>query len=126
VSDPAGDGLKILLVEDHDDIAEMMLIMLRTLRHEGTRAATVAAAVEALRKQTFDLMIVDYSLPDGTGPDLMKQIKHASPPKAILLTAYGKRYVGPIQDMGFADLLEKPVEYDQLREAIDAATRPSN
>jgi CheY-like chemotaxis protein len=120
-----GGGLNILLVEDHDDIAEMMLIMLRTLRHQGVRAATVAAAVEEVRKQPFDLLIVDYSLPDGTGPDFMKQIQPYSPPKAILLTAYGKRYVGPPREMGFVDCLEKPVEYEQLKSIIETTAGKS-
>ena len=64
---PAGDALRILLVED--DLATLGVIdrLLRRRGHEVTTAESVAAAPEAGGRGEFDLVVSDIGLPDGTG-----------------------------------------------------------
>ena len=115
--------LSILVVEDHFDIAQMMVLMLRTLGHEAKAAPTVAAATEVAGKQEFDLLISDYSLPDGTGVDVLKRLKPTGLSRAILVTAFGRQFQKQAEQAGFQRYLVKPVELDDLRTAIDSVAR---
>src|SRR5687767_6312506 len=117
-SAPGAATLRILLVEDHADIAQMMVTMLRALGHDAADAPTIAAAVDLARSQTFDLLISDYSLPDGNGVEAFKQLRATGLAKAILLTAYGDQFADIARAAGFAKYLEKPVELDALDGAI--------
>jgi two-component system response regulator HydG len=115
--------LSILVVEDHFDIAQMMVLMLRTLGHEAKAAPTVAAATEVAGKQEFDLLISDYSLPDGTGVDVLTKLKPIGLSRAILVTAFGRQFQKQAEQAGFQRYLVKPVELDDLRLAIDSVAR---
>lgn len=116
-----GQGLKVLLIEDHDVVAEMMMMVLSQLGHEAERAASVAEADSKLRQKPYDVMLCDYSLPDGTALDLAKRIEDRRPrPAGILLTAYGSESL-PRPSEVFTKYLEKPVEPDDLDAAIREA-----
>lgn len=117
--------LSILVVEDHFDIAQMMVLMLRTLGHEAKAAPTVAAATEVAGTQEFDLLISDYSLPDGTGVDVLKKLKPTGLNRAILVTAFGRQYQKQAEQAGFQKYLVKPVELDDLRTAIESVAGES-
>jgi two-component system response regulator PilR (NtrC family) len=116
-----GQGLKVLLIEDHDVVAEMMLMVLSQLGYNAERAATVAEADRKIHQTPFDVMLCDYSLPDGTALDLAKRIEtHRPRPAGILLTAYGSESLPRTSDV-FSKYLEKPVEPGDLDIAIREA-----
>jgi two-component system response regulator HydG len=110
--------LSILVVEDHFDIAQMVVLMLRMLGHTALATPTVAAATDAAAKQHFDLLISDYSLPDGTGIDVLTKLK-SKLKRAILMTAFGTQFQKQALAAGFRRYLVKPVELDDLKNAID-------
>lgn len=113
--------LKVLLVEDHPDILIMMTEMIRHLGHAVVAAATVAQAVAAAREERFDLLVSDYSLPDGTGIDVLRELRATQAPGGILVTAYGKMFASEAASAGFARYLQKPVELAELDSAIHEA-----
>ena len=67
----SGAGLDILLVEDHLDTAKVMARLLRNGGHTVRLAHSVAAAREIAREWSFDLLISDLGLPDGSGLDVV-------------------------------------------------------
>jgi CheY-like chemotaxis protein len=78
-------------------------------------------AVEALAKQTFDVIVCDYLMPDGTGLDLLEALGADHPP-FIMLT--GELSQNELEDPRVCDVtsyLTKPVSTDDLRIAIDHA-----
>jgi CheY-like chemotaxis protein len=74
--------LNILLVEDHDTTLEILARLLRQMGHRVTGANSVATGIAAASRDGFDLLISDLGLPDGSGLDLMRQLK--------------QKYAGPI------------------------------
>ena len=89
---------KILVVEDHQDTLDFFVVVLSHLNYEVVSASTVAEALEATRKQTFDLLILDSHLSDGTGTDLCRRIREKDRTTAILFCsadAYDKNREGP-------------------------------
>ncbi|ADE10393.1 two component transcriptional regulator, LuxR family [Sideroxydans lithotrophicus ES-1] len=67
----------ILLIEDFEDIRHWLAGLLRQAFGEVnvTEAATVAQGYSALDSKSFDLIVVDLNLPDGTGVDILRRAK---------------------------------------------------
>jgi two-component system CheB/CheR fusion protein len=112
--------VRVLLVEDHHDTAEMMSAMLQLEGHEVVTAGDVATGLRLLGGPPFDLLISDLGLPDRSGLDLMAELRgRGDHTPAIALSGYGQESdVEQSLAAGFALHLTKPVEPDRLFEAI--------
>jgi len=75
---------KILLVEDHEDTRELMVLLLNHLNYDVATAASVSAALGIAEAAHFDLFVLDSLLPDGTGTDLCKYIRERNNSTPIL------------------------------------------
>ncbi len=120
---PAEQGYgRILLVEDNGDTAFMMKMLLETLGYRVETAGDVKQALQAIEAQPFDLLISDLGLPDGSGIELIREIRqrgHAL--KAIALSGYGQEDdVRRSKDAGFTTHLVKPVDAELLMETVTA------
>ncbi|MGE5609220.1 MAG: PAS domain S-box protein [Bacillota bacterium] len=111
---------RILLVEDHPDTSRIITRLLSTLGHEVVTADTVAAAREKLRQQSFDLLLSDLGLPDGSGIDLMGQLQvEGRSVRGIALSGFGMESdITRSRQAGFADHLTKPINFESLQQAI--------
>jgi PAS domain S-box-containing protein len=115
-----GRQYKLLLVEDHPDTAKVLTHLLKGFGFEVVVAATVASAVKAAEEQPFDLLISDIGLPDGTGTDVIRQIRQHTAIPAIALSGYGmEEDMARSRDAGFADHLVKPINLQQLEATIN-------
>jgi PAS domain S-box-containing protein len=115
----AANGGSILIVEDHDDTAEVMARLLKKRGYSVERCATVAHALESLKANSFDLLVSDIGLPDGTGIELIQRIRQSSGLPAIALTGYGTEQDAPeYRDAGFDGMLTKPVNFQRLETLI--------
>jgi CheY-like chemotaxis protein len=121
---PAIDGvapgppasLRILLVEDHEDTRRAMSRLLRMQGHEVTTADTVRAALDLAARETFDLLISDIGLPDGSGLELMRQLRQV---RGIALSGFGSEDdLRRSREAGFAHHLTKPVNFRTLEQLI--------
>jgi DNA-binding response OmpR family regulator len=75
---------KILLVEDHEDTSELMVLILRQLDYDVATAASISGALGLADSSDFDLFVLDSMLPDGTGTDLCKHIRERNNSTPIL------------------------------------------
>ena len=111
--------LAVLLVEDHEATLTVMTKLLRGLGHRVTGVSTVASATAAANRDGFDVIISDLGLPDGSGLDVMRQLRERYAGRAIALTGYGMESdVVSSRDAGFAEHLTKPVDLAALQGAI--------
>lgn len=65
----------ILLVEDDDDLAELVLMHLKFQGHKVTRVARCDDALATYQQQAFDLLVLDRGLPDGDGLDICHHLR---------------------------------------------------
>jgi DNA-binding response OmpR family regulator len=89
-----------------------------------THAATATEGLALLKRETFDLLLLDLMLPDGNGLELCNQVRRQSPLPIIMLTARGDpmdRVVG--LELGADDYLPKPFEPRELLARIRAVLR---
>ena len=75
---------KILLVEDHEDTSDLMVLILSQLDYDVATATSVSGALGLADSTDFDLFVLDSMLPDGTGTDLCKHIRERNNSTPIL------------------------------------------
>ena len=124
-ADAPGDGkrLRVLLVEDHADTRLVLARLLASFGCEVTTASTVKEAVEASERQTFDLLLSDIGLPDGSGMDVMRHTASKQKLKGIALSGYGQEDdLRRSREAGFATHLTKPVSLQALQDVIRSVT----
>ncbi len=112
--------LRILLVDDHVDTCTALERLLVRRGHIVAAAHNVRSAMEAAARGSFDLLISDIALPDGTGIELMSYLRAMSPIPGIAISGFGMN--GDIEksfEAGFAEHLVKPVKMEKLESAID-------
>ena len=120
---PPPQPLNVLLVEDHEPTLRVLEKLLRQIGHRVTGTTTVTTALAAAAQDAFDLIISDLGLPDGSGLDVMRRLRHDFAGRAIALTGYGMDAdVAASRAAGFALHLTKPVDLAQLESAIDRVT----
>jgi CheY-like chemotaxis protein len=115
---------RILLVEDHRDTARALSRLLSMLGHQVSIAQTVSEALSLVDSpDRFDLMISDIGLPDGSGLDLMTQLRqrfNGSDMRAVALTGYGMQEdQRRALDAGFDAHMTKPVDIQKLADTIN-------
>ena len=112
--------MRILLVEDHGVTARITQTVLSLEGHMVETAGDVATALELAGQHDFDLLLSDLGLPDGSGHDLMRQLRergHRFP--AIALSGYGQEDdIQRSREAGFAAHLTKPASREAVVEAV--------
>lgn len=97
-------------------------ILLRESGYDVDVAGTIAEAVETAKTRSPDLILLDISLPDGDGLDLLNQLRdQKSLPKATLaMTGHGdSRTRQKCLDAGCAEVFLKPVSISELLRRIE-------
>ena len=70
---------RILYVDDHEDSAEMLRLVLAESDYLVHPARSVQEALELASEFKFDLYVIDKSLPDGSGLELLKKLNEITP-----------------------------------------------
>jgi len=107
-----GSAGTILVVDDDHGVREALETALST-RYQVHTAATASAALDALAAHQFDLILLDYRLPDLLGTSVLQTIKRFFPSTAvILMTGFGTEDVA-VQALrgGARDYIRKPVDF---------------
>jgi CheY-like chemotaxis protein len=130
-SDPAAGNcdaarqLRILVVDDHVDTLKVLRRILEGSGHCVTSASSVKEATLAAQSATFDLIISDIGLPDGSGLDIVRSVRVRDPHvPAIAMTGFGmEQDIRSSEEAGFWTHLTKPVDMNSLERAIGELTR---
>ena len=117
------DHYSVLIVEDNQDL---VIGLQDLLHHDGyavTVAGTVAGAIELVRAQRFNAILLDLGLPDGDGLEVLKETRRRDPSlPVVIVTAHisQDRTVGSLTEGAFA-YLTKPYHREELRQTLRRA-----
>jgi two-component system response regulator RegA len=115
------DRSKSLLIVDDDLVYRQRLALAMEKRGFAVRQAeSVAAGIAAAKSAAPDYAVVDLRLTDGSGLDIVTEIRNANPDcRVVILTGYGNiaTAVAAIKH-GAADYLPKPADADQVEAAL--------
>lgn len=116
--------MKILLVEDDKTIALGLQYSLNEEGYEVKISTNVNTALEYIKKEEFDLYLLDLSLPDGSGYDICSEIKKTCDKPVIFLTACDDE-VNVVMglEIGADDYITKPFRVRELMSRIKSVLR---
>jgi two-component system phosphate regulon response regulator OmpR len=115
---------RILLIDDDVSLGQMVADYLAGAGFRVAAAPTAREGEQRLKRESFDLLILDLMLPDADGLDLCRRIRQSSDLPILMLTARGDamdRVVG--LEIGADDYLPKPFEPRELLARLRAILR---
>lgn len=113
----------VLIIEDDSTFAQIIEGFLIKNNYEVTTVNNVAKALKLIAHQDFQLLLVDYRLPDGTGIDVLNHRRETGLTiPAIIMTSFNdvRTAVRSIQ-LGAVDYITKPINPDELLMVISNA-----
>ena len=112
-------SLSILLVDDSDVNLKVASLMLKKLGYQADIATNGIEAIEALKYNSYDIVLMDIQMPEMDGLDATKLIRQRGfqDPRIIVITSLNN-YREICLAAGADDFLTKPLQIEKLREAI--------
>ncbi len=112
---------KVLIVDDAGPVVVLCVNVLQALGYAVKGANRGEAALDILRKERFDLMVLDYKMPGMTGFEVFAQARALHRDLAVVLvTGHGTPdIVDEANRLGFASILLKPFTSDELRSTVE-------
>jgi CheY-like chemotaxis protein len=127
---PRLDGLRVLVVDDHDDARELVRTVLQQCGADVAAATSADAALETLERLRVDVLISDLAMPGSDGFDLIRRLRArehsvgATLLPAVALTAYaGAVDRARALAAGFQAHASKPIAPDELAELVIRISR---
>jgi len=116
---------KVLIVEDHPDLAQNIISYLSNNNMECHHAAQQSDAENALRSHEYDVILLDVMLPDGSGLNLLEQINSLSSEPGVIIISAKNSLDDKIRglDQGADDYLSKPFHLSELNARIKSLIR---
>ena len=114
---------RILLIDDDPGLSEVVELLLTREGYAVSRAGTVKAGLERIRRARTDLVITDLRLPDGTGLDAIAAIRRMrSEVPIIMITSFSslESAIGALR-AGAVDYIVKPFDNDEFLHAVTRA-----
>ncbi len=118
----------LLLVDDEESFRKLVGKELARAGYAVDTAGGLEEARQLLARKTFHLVVLDVRMPDGSGLDLLKEIREASPTtEVVMLTAYGtvQEAIRAMKE-GAHDFLTKPCKLGELEAVLDKAIEKQN
>ena len=119
-ADSSSDS-RILLVEDHEDTRECLMVLLAYSKYQVETASTIREALKLVETHPFGLFIFDSVLPDGSGVELCRHIRKFNQRTPIIFYS-GLAYESDITNAlgaGAQAYLVKPVDLAELIESVE-------
>ncbi len=115
--------MKILGIDDNKDLIDLCEVVLTSSGHEYTGVLTGKEGLESMRKEKFDLVLLDLSMPEFSGIDVIDALDKdglMKKQKIVIFTASSatEKEYGPLLEKGAHSVIKKPLDVDLLVEHI--------
>ena len=119
--------MKLLVIEDELSLQEMMATTLRKDGYVVETASDYSTAVSKLGSYSYDCILLDITLPDGNGLDILENIKNSGNAVNVIITSARDSIDDKIRglELGADDYLAKPFHLAELVARIRSVTRRS-
>ena len=113
----------VLIAEDYEDIRQMTRIMIELIGFDVIEATNGYEAVEQAKRNKPDVVLMDIAMPKLNGitaASMIHQLEGCRNIPIIAITAFGREYVNEAGAYGFDAVIEKPIDMDELKLAIES------
>lgn len=123
----AKPSFQVLVVEDELEIRELISLLLLRQGHQVQQCGTAFEAAESIKKNSYDLMVLDWMLPQMSGIDLLKSLgKESQRPPVLMVTAKTEpQDIVQGLEAGADDYITKPFEPNVFTARVNALLRRS-
>lgn len=112
--------INIFVIDDEADICENLKDILGEEGYKITGAGSIALAREELKNKFYNIVLIDLKLPDGSGLELLKEIKQANKDTTVIVLTGFASLESSVSAMneGALAYIQKPVNMDELKVTI--------
>jgi CheY-like chemotaxis protein len=118
----AATVLNFLVVDDSEDIREVFCRMIESGGHRASTATNGVEALEALHRETFDVMLLDLSMPQMNGVGVVRWLRDnpdvARNLRIVVVSAWTDEHREVLRQLGVHTVMPKPLSLQQLRRLI--------
>jgi two-component system CheB/CheR fusion protein len=119
---PAAQGLRILLIDDNQDVANSLSVWFKTIGHQVEIASNGARGISSAQTFKPDIILLDIGLPDMDGYQVARKLRDLSDMRNVWIIALSgydqKKNSFNAESAGFDHYLMKPPNLNQLQELI--------
>lgn len=117
--------MHLLIIDDNEELLYALQQLLRDAQYHVDVATTMLEGANSIDQKKYDLILLDWMLPDGTGIELLTQLRHEKIRTPVLLFSSKKEVEDKVEalDGGADDYLEKPFSNIELLARIRALLR---
>ena len=121
--------LRFLVVDDNEDIRDVFCRLIERAGHDAATAVDGQDAVDTLQAETFDVMLLDLTMPRMSGVEVVRWLR-ANPEVApdlriVVISAWAGEHRAVLQELGIVTVMQKPLRIQQLTDLI-AETLPDH
>ena len=115
--------MTFLVVDDNEDVRDVFTRLIERSGHVASVAADGVEALEALQAQTFDMMLLDLTMPRMSGIQVVRWLREhpdvAPETRIVVISAWAGEHRAVLQELGVTTVMQKPLRLQQLRELIE-------
>ena len=121
-------GRKLLLVDDEEKMVKYLSRRLEIRGYEVSIASSGETAVALVKEKEFDVVLLDFLMPDMNGLEALKEIKKIRPDIAvIMISAYSSgKTEEEVKSLGLCDFIMKPFDLNNIVDTIERASNHRN
>ena len=126
INENASTGYKIIVVDDESGIIDSLSIFLKRSGYEFTGVTNPLEAIELVKKEHFDLMLLDFIMTPIHGDQVVERIREFNKELYILLLTGHKDLAPPLETIKRLDIqgyCEKSDKFDQLLLLIESGIK---
>jgi CheY-like chemotaxis protein len=117
-------AIRVFVVEDHAATAKALKSFLEATGYSVHLATDISSALELAPRITFDVLVCDLSLPDGTGWELLEGLRKSAPVLGIAFSAFDEpAHLARSKEAGFVEHVVKGAAATDLVASIERAFR---
>ena len=115
--------MKVLIVDDDQEIIEMLVMYFKSLNHETITASTAEECINQAVVAEPDMAFLDIRLPDRDGIDVLKELKEVKKNLPVVMITGYKEAEKVIEAFryGALDCLLKPFNFEYVKKLLDQA-----
>lgn len=118
----ASPNLRVLLVEDNEDLKETTAALIEALGHRVVAVDNAERALDLLGTESFDVLFTDLSLPKTTGAELAREALQRYPTMRVIITSGYGRAMANARNLD-AVFLPKPYQLMDIQVALDGTNQ---
>ena len=115
---------RILVAEDEDTVAQVVIRTLKEAGHEVVRAENGWEAWREVQNQPFDLLVTDHVMPMMTGNHLVKRVRELYPAMPVILVTGYTDHETPTAYPGDITIMYKPFKHPALIAEVERLLTP--